>query len=267
MKRLRRKNPPPPEPALPEEEVSMTFLEHLEEFRLMLWHSILALVIGMCIALPFAPQILQLLTLPLGGVVEEPAQFLRSLRVAGAFTLAMRIAAWGGLLISAPFLVYFVARFIFPGLHRHERDLARRSGILAVGLFVLGTVVGYLYCLPLSLRMMLRIHDWLAISAEWMVNDYVAFCIQILLGFGLAFELPVVVLILGKLGFVTVRQLRAKRPHAFIGCLCIGMILTPQDIASMLIMSVPLYILYELCIVIMAVSPAFAEAREEDPLA
>lgn len=242
----------------------MTFLEHLEEFRLMLLRTLAAFLVGGALALPLAPQILHVLTQPLHAVTDDPAKFLRSLKVAGAFTLTLRIAAWGGLLISAPFIVYFVARFIFPGLHQHERQLAWKAGTLAVGLFAVGTVVAYYYCLPITLQMMLGMHQWLEISAEWMVNDYVAFSIQMLLGFGLAFELPMVVLVLGRLGFVTVDQLAAKRRHAIIGCLVIGMLLTPQDIASMIIMAAPLYVLYEGCILIMRYSPAFQSVQKKE---
>jgi sec-independent protein translocase protein TatC len=140
-----------------------------------------------------------------------------------------------------------------PGLTRRERVLARKSFGFAFVLFVLGAAMGYFFCLPIALRMMLRIHAWLGISPEWTVNDYVAFATQMLIGFGLAFELPVVVLVLGKLGIVSVEQLSAKRRHVVVICLAIGMLLTPQDIASQLIMAVPLYVLFELCLLILRV--------------
>ena len=86
--------------------------------------------------------------------------------------------------------------------------------------------------------MMLKLHTDLAISAEWTVNDYVAFTTQLLLGFGLAFELPVVILVLGRLGVVTVEQLGQKRRHVFLCTLIVGMLLTPQDVASMFLLAV-----------------------------
>lgn len=251
----------------PEGDSAMTFLEHLEEFRIMVLRCLAAFLACTALAIPLAPQILHVLSWPLAAVTNDPSQFLRSLRVAGAFTLTLRIAAWGGLLLSAPFLVYFIARFIFPGLHQHERRLAWKAGTMGFLLFAAGTVLAYVYCLPITLQMMLSLHDWLAVSAEWTVNDYVAFSVQLLLGFGLAFELPVVVLILGKLGFVTVEQLRSKRRHAIIVCLVVGMLLTPQDIASMFIMAGPLYFLYEGCILVMRFSPSFRgpSAQEAAP--
>lgn len=236
------------DPESPSAEEAKPFLDHLEELRGTLIACLVALTTGMILSFAFVPQIMALLTAPLYQIEGIPDQFLRSLRVAGAFSVILRIAAWTGLLASMPFIVYFVARFVFPGLTEKEKQVVRRASGFAVGLFFFGVILGYKVCLPVALKLMLWFHDWIGVAAEWTVNDYIAFVVQLLLGFGLAFQLPVIVLVLGKLGIVTNEQLRSKRRHVVILCLVIGMLMTPQDVASQMIMAVPLYLLFELCI-------------------
>lgn len=252
---------PDPEPATADE--AKPFLDHLEELRGTLIACIIALAIGMTVSVFFIPQIMALLTAPLQEIEGIPDQFLRSLQVAGALSVILRMAAWSGLLVSMPFIVYFVARFIFPGLTRREKAVVTRASGFAVGLFLFGVVLGYTVCLPIALKMMLWFHAWIGVAAEWTVNDYIAFVIQMLLGFGLAFQLPVLVLVLGKLGIVTNEQLRSKRRHVVIFCLVVGMLMTPQDVASQLIMAVPLYLLFEICILILWLDARKAARAEE----
>lgn len=227
------------------------FLDHLEELRWTLVACFVALGIGMVVAGLAAPQLLDVLTLPLRGLGYHPQTFLRSLRVAGGFFVILQVAAWGGLLLSTPAMVYFVARFVFPGLTRREKRLLSQASGAAVFLFAAGVALAYFLCLPIALRMMLGFHEWIDIAPEWTVNDYVAFTVQMLIGFGLAFELPLVLVVLGKLGVVNSSQLRRWRKHVVIACLVIGMMLTPSDVASQLIMAVPLYVLYEICIAVL----------------
>jgi sec-independent protein translocase protein TatC len=236
------------------------FLEHLEDLRRTLVSCALVLAVTVGIGFAFAPQILGLLTAPLSDVVDDPEKYLRSLKVAGAFTLALKVGSWAGLLLGTPALLYFIGQFIFPGLTDREKSVTMKALGFAAVLFVLGVGLGYFVSLPLGLRMMLGIHDWMGVEPEWYVDYYVAFAVQMLLGFGLAFELPVVVLVLGKLGIVTIEQLRSKRRHVVVVCLVLGMLLTPQDVSSQLVLAVPLYLLYELCIVILRVS----ERREAE---
>lgn len=230
---------------------SKPFLEHLEELRGTLLWCLGSLSLGVLCTVVFTPKILAWLMAPLNGVVDNPQQFLRSLHVTGAFFVWLRIAAWSGLLVSAPAIVYFLARFIFPGLRENERQVLIKASAFAVLMFAVGVAFAYKVGLPISLQMMLKLHTDLAIAAEWTVNDYVAFATQLLLGFGLAFELPVVILVLGRLGVVTVEQLCQKRRHVFLCTLVVGMILTPQDVASMFLLAAPLYVLFEVCIVIL----------------
>jgi sec-independent protein translocase protein TatC len=242
--------------ALPDQEPedfreTKPFLDHLEDLRRTVIAILATLSAAIIICIPLTPVLLGALMRPLGKVVENPDRFLRSLRVAGAFTVTLRMAAWCGLLLSAPLLGYFAWRFVMPGLTRRERTIVRKAFGFAAVLFLLGVCLGYFACLPIALRMMLRIHNWLHIAAEWTVNDYVAFCTQMLIGFGLAFELPVVVFILGKLDIVSLEQLRQRRRHVLVACLVVGMLLTPQDIPSQLIMAVPLYLLFELCVLLL----------------
>ena len=224
-------------------------LEHLDNLRTALLWCSAVLVLGMIVAIPFAPLIFRVLRAPLANVTDYPTQFLRSLEITGGFSIAMQMVFWSGLLFSAPFLAFFIARFVFPGLTRHERKAIIGGMVLAVTLFALGVVLGYFITLPVALRIMFRLHDWLGIRAEWTANSYVSFSMRLLIAFGLAFDLPIVVLILGYLGLLSSDLLRTKRRHAIVIILIVAMILTPgPDVFSQLIMGIPMILLYELCI-------------------
>lgn len=222
------------------------FMEHLEELRWTLLRCGLAMIIGVAMALPLAPSLFAMLQQPLRAVSEHPDQFLRSLEVGGAFSISMKLALWGGLLLSSPFQFLFIGRFIFPGLYEHEKKLVLQALAAAVVLFVLGVLLGHLYALPAALKMMWGVHGWMGVRPEWTVTNYIGFVVPFLIGFGLTFELPVVVVALGRAGVITAAQLRAKRRHAVIGALVIGMLMTPPDVFSQVLMAAPLILLYEI---------------------
>jgi sec-independent protein translocase protein TatC len=224
------------------------FLEHLEDFRLMLIRCAIALGLGMAIIIPVIPSVLRLLKAPLRGLVPDPDAFLRTMDVAGAFTATLSMAFWCGLVLSAPLLLLFIGQFVFPALTKKEQRAVFQASGFAVALFAGGVAMGYFFTLPFALRAMFSLNAWLGIRAEWTLTSYVAFTTQLLIAFGLAFELPVVLLVLGRLGVVTSAQLRDKRKHAVIVILVIGAVLTPPDLLSQLILSIPLYLLFEMCI-------------------
>lgn len=224
------------------------FLAHLEDLRRVLLRSALALAVGMGIALAFAPQLLAILKAPLAGIVEHPDAFLRSIEVAGAFTATLRIAFWCGLVIAAPALVLIFGAYLMPALTPSERQAVSGVGVASILLFVIGVWMGYQFTLPFALQAMFTLHAWLGVVAEWTLSSYVVFATQLLVAFGLAFELPVVILILGRLGIISSTWLRTYRRHAIVVILFIAMVLTPPDVFSQLLMALPLIALYELCI-------------------
>ena len=126
-----------------QEDDAKPFLEHLEELRGTLLWCLGALSLGVLCTVAFTPRILAWLMAPLDGVVDNPRQFLRSLHVTGAFFVWLRIAAWSGLLVSAPAIVYFLARFIFPGLKEHEREILIKASAFAVLMFSVGVAFAY----------------------------------------------------------------------------------------------------------------------------
>jgi sec-independent protein translocase protein TatC len=240
------------------------FLEHLEDLRTMLIRCAIALSIGTGIALPFAPQIFALLKAPLDQSVDRPDLFLQSLEITGAFSVSMRIALWGGLLISAPFLVFFIGQFVFPGLTEKERLVIRKAGGFSVVLFVVGVLLAYKGTLPVALNMMFGLHDWLGIQPMPQVTSYVGFTVHLLLAFGVAFQMPVVLVILGKLGIVTAAQLRERRRYVVVILLVVAMFLTPPDVFTQLVMALPLILLYEVCIHVVALSERRDARRQRD---
>jgi sec-independent protein translocase protein TatC len=238
----------------PEEEdqqgaSTKSFLGHLEDLRLTIIRSFVALVAGMIVTIPLAPRILGLTKLPLVRAGKDPQTFLRVIEVSAGLSIAMRVVFWSGMILSAPFITYFAACFIFPGLTRRERSVVVRSLGWAVGLFAAGVLMAYFVTLPLALRVMFHITEVMNIGLEFVeLSNYVSFVLRLLLVFGCAFELPVVVFVLGVLGIVTSAQLRAKRRHVIVGLMVVSMLLTPSDPYTMILMACPLIALYEICI-------------------
>ena len=232
-----------------EEGERKPFMEHLEDLRRTLIWSAAALVVGMIVAIPLAPKILALLKAPLRKAVDNPDQFVRTLDISGGFSVATQVVFWSGFLFSSPFIFLFVWRFIFPALRIRERRAIVGGAVAAVLLFVAGVAMGYYLTMPAAVRIMIAVSTWMGVAMDYVtVNSYVAFTTQVLIAFGLAFELPMVVLVLGRLGVISSAQLRDKRRHIIVLLFIIAMILTPPDVVSQLLMAVPLVVLYEISI-------------------
>jgi len=149
-------------------------------------------------------------------------------------------------------LIFFAIRFVFPGLTRHERRVVSFALWAAASLFVLGVSLGYALMLPMALRVMLSLHTWMGVRAEWVITSYTTFALQLLLAFGLVFELPVILVVLGRLGIVNAAFLRHYRRHAIVVLLIVAAVLTPPDVVTQIVMAAPLIVLYEACIWVIA---------------
>jgi len=229
-----------------------SFLGHLEDLRTTILLSVGALIAGMLVAIPLAPAILNLIenTIRMAKIEGiSPSEFLRFIDIGSGLIITMKIGFWGGLIISIPLILVFVARFVFPGLTMRERRCVTYSMISAGGLFMAGVLMSYFVTVPFMIRMMFRINAWLGHRCEFVeLTDYVSVILELLLVFGLIFELPVVIVALGSIGIVSSDQLRKKRRHAIVILMVASMFLTPQDPLSMILMALPMVALYEVCI-------------------
>jgi sec-independent protein translocase protein TatC len=226
------------------------FLGHLDDLRRVLVWSAGALFCGMVAAVFLVPRMFALLKLPLVKAGRDPETLLVAMDMTGGVSAAMQAVFWGGLLFSAPFILGCIAWFIFPGLTARERRAVTGGLVFAAILFIFGVLLGYFLALPPGIQMMLWVYEWMGFPIKFIsLTSYVGFVLKLLLAFGLTFELPIVLLVLGHLGMVTSAQLRDKRRHAIVIILVIAMVITPtQDPVTQLLLSVPLVALYELCI-------------------
>ena len=236
------------------------FLDHLEDLRWTLVRCALALAAGFLVALPLAPTLLTLLaTAPEHGH-RSAGPFSPVPGSGRSFFGEPAPGGVGGLLLSSPLLRFSSGALFFPGLFDNEKRVAMKAIGFALLLFVLGVSLCYVYALPVALKMMFNVHDWMGVRAEWTITSYIAFATPFLIGFGLIFELPVILVALGRLGFLTAAQLRARRRHAIVAALVIGMVMTPPDVFSQVLMAAPLIGLYEISIWLVAMAERRARA-------
>jgi sec-independent protein translocase protein TatC len=229
--------------------VVQSFLGHLDDLRRAVVWALAAVAGGMLTMLALAPRVLRWLEHPLRAAGMDPASFLRVLRVTGGVDMLLRLVLWGGLVLAAPFVVLAAAWFVFPGLTARERRVVRRAGCAGAGLFAVGAATGYFLVLPPVLQVLRAMNAWLGVTSdfvEW--GSYVSFVGKLVLAFGAAYELPLVLLVLGGMGLVASAGLRRVRRHVIVGLLVAGMLLTPPDPLSQVLLAVPLMALYEACI-------------------
>ena len=172
-----------------------------------------------------------------------------NLSPAGSFIVATKAAFYGGIVIASPFIFYFIAHFVFPALKMREKKYIYRGLAFGAGLFAIGVCFCYFVLMPVALAASVQYAEWLGFSAnQWRAEDYVAFVCKFMLGMGVGFELPVVVLTLVKIGVLSYRALTVGRPYVIVVSAVLGAILTTPEVITQILMAVPLYMLYELCI-------------------
>ena len=240
-----------------DDDGSMPFLDHLEDLRKVILKSLGTLGLAMIPAAIFSRFILDFIKRPLShpDLQIDVDTFLQIPQVMGAFKILISVVFWSGLFLSLPFIIFFISGFVFPGLHDHERKVARSCSAAAVILFFVGASMGYFGTVSHALKaLLITVPGWLGEKLEWIyLTDYVMFVLKLVIGFGLAFELPLVLLGLGYAGIVQTDQLKGKRRHVVVGLLFMAMMLTPPEPISQVIMASSLYVLYEVCIVLLKI--------------
>lgn len=231
------------------------FLGHLEDLRWMLLRCLFALLIGMTLCLAIADDITALLLGPLDSIrAELGATAVPQIEQRGpgtAFVVAMKAGLYGGIALSLPVLSLVVGCYLLPALRRIERMVLIRVMTFGMLLFLLGSMAAHQYLVPLVLRASLQFSAWLGLSSTvWFIDDYASMVMRLIIGLGLAAELPVVLLALIRLGIVSVADLVRGRPYAVIANLVVAAVITPMDMASCLLLAVPLHALFELSLLI-----------------
>ena len=235
----------------------MSFWDHLEDLRKSIIHVVLALV-GTTVVLFLFKNLL------FDGIILAPTHeefwFYRllgmdfslslvNLEVAAQFMIHMKVTFLLGLVVSFPYLIYEIWKFIAPALYDNEKKAVKGAFALSSGLFYLGVAVGYLIIFPVMLYFFANYQVSADIPNTFSLSSYISLLISTVLAFGIVFEFPTVIALLSALGIVTKEMLRGFRKHAVCVVLILAAIITPTgDPFSLLVCSIPIYILYELSI-------------------
>jgi sec-independent protein translocase protein TatC len=233
---------------LPDSESSKPFLEHLEDLRWTIVKMAITLTIAMVGCFAFRGTLVRILQAPMRAV-DPQVGALRALGITDSITISFHLAFYAGIVLSFPLLLYFLAQFILPALTAVEKRFLFPAIAASFGLFLLGVLVCYYWLLPKTILFFFRDTQSLGWAPTWTVQQYYSFVTRFTIGFGLAFELPVVVLALVRFGLITYRFMARTRPYAVVLIFILATIITPTpDILTLVAMATPMCLLYESCI-------------------
>jgi sec-independent protein translocase protein TatC len=174
---------------------------------------------------------------------------LVNLSPVGGFWVALQVSLYGGVLLASPFIFYFVAGFIFPALKMREKYYVYRGLGVGLVLFATGVCFCYFILMPVALAASAMYSNWLGFEAnQWRAEDYISFVCKFMLGMGIGFQLPVVLLTLVKIGVLSYSTLRSMWRYMIVIVLVLGALLTTPEVITQIMMAVPLYMLYEVSV-------------------
>jgi sec-independent protein translocase protein TatC len=227
-----------------------SFISHLIEMRDRLLRAVLGVVILFVVLFPWAQDIYALLAKPMLASLPQGGQMIAT-EVTTPFFVPMKVTMMTAFLLAMPWVFYQAWAFVAPGLYQHEKRLGVPLVIASVILFLLGMAFAYFLVFPVVFGFIVGVApDGVAVMTD--IGKYLDFVMTLFMAFGLTFEVPVAVVLLVKMGMVSVAKLREIRPYVIVGAFVIGAVFTPPDIISQFMLAVPLWILYELGILIAA---------------
>lgn len=263
----------------------MTFWEHLTELRTRLFRMILAWFAFTILAFVYSRFIFDKILLApkessfitykwlcqLGKLIHVDTLCLPPMKLSiinfnlsGQFMTDMTVSMFAGLIIGFPFIIYQLWQFIMPALYVKERRYARRAVFVMSFLFILGVLFSYYFMVPWTLNFLGTYQVSSMVVNQISLSSYISTVTSTILGVGIVFELPVVVYVLAKIGIITPALLKNNRKYAFVIILIVAAIITPPDVFSQMIVTIPLYALYEISVfVAIRVSPPEEPETEE----
>ena len=219
-------------------------MDHLNELRKRMIWSVAGFTVALIFCFYFSTEILHILIKPfLWGTGKDIT--LISIKLLGVFFVKLKIAMFGGLFIAFPLIATQIYRFVAPGLYKHERAVFAPYLLATPICFLLGAALVYFMLLPFAIKFFFAVGDDAGIKVMPDIEPYLDFVMTLILAFGLTFQLPVVLTLLGQLGVLTHAQLSKGRRFAFVGVAGLAAFITPPDPFSMLAMMIPLGLLYE----------------------
>jgi len=217
----------------------LSFYDHLDEFRSRLIKTALCILLCSMAAYHYRDPILSLLIKPVERLYfNDPSD---------AFTIQIGLSLFVGCLIASPFVLYQIWKFVIVALKEEEKRFIYTFGPVSLILFITGTLFAYYIAVPFSISFLLSFSNDMLVPLI-SVKSYVSFVMTLIMGFGVMFEFPLVILFLAKIGIATPHFLVQKRRHAIVLIFIISAVVTPPDVMSQFVMAIPLMVLYELSI-------------------
>ena len=229
------------------DRAEMTLVEHLTELRNRLLRVVIAIGIVFVACVPFADQLYTLLALPLLERLPEGSTMIAT-EVASPFLTPFKLAFVAAVALTIPVALHQAWSFIAPGLYLKERRLALPLLVSSVMLFFVGMAFAYYLVFPLMFTFFIgSAPDGVIVATD--IGRYLDFCIKLFFAFGVAFEVPVATFLIVSAGLTTVEDLRKKRAYVILSAFVLGMLLTPPDMISQTLLALPMWVLFELGLV------------------
>lgn len=227
---------------------SGSLLEHLVVLRKTLLRSVAVVLLVFLALAYFARDIYELLATPLMDVLPAGSSMIAT-DVAAPFFAPFKLTFVVAIAVAIPFLLHQVWRFIAPGLYQHEKRLVAPLLISSSLLFYAGIAFAFFVVLPLAFAFFTTMApEGITIATD--ISSYLNFILKIFFAFGFAFEIPIAIILLCWTGTVTAAQLRQKRPYVIVGVFIIGMLLTPPDVISQTLLALPMWLLFEIGVIV-----------------
>ena len=221
-----------------------TFISHLVELRDRLLRSIIAIAVVFACLFPWASVLYDLLAYPMMSTLPAGSKMIAT-GVITPFLIPVKVAAMVAFLIVLPYVLYQAWAFVAPGLYSHEKKLVLPLVIGSTLLFVIGITFCYFFVFGVVFHFVHSIAP-ASITVAPDIEQYLNFVLTMFLAFGVTFEVPIVVIVLARMGIVTLEQLRSIRPYFIVGAFVIAAIVTPPDVISQLLLAIPMCLLFEL---------------------
>jgi len=225
-----------------------TFISHLIEMRDRLLRAVIAVVVLFIVLFPWAQELYALLAKPMLESLPQGGQMIAT-EVTTPFFVPIKVTMMTAFLLALPWVFYQAWAFVAPGLYQHEKRIGVPLVISSVILFLLGMAFAYFLVFPVVFGFIVGVApEGVAVMTD--IGKYLDFVMTLFLAFGITFEVPVAVVLLVKMGMVSIAKLREVRPYVIVGAFGLGAIFTPPDVISQFMLAIPMWLLYELGIIV-----------------